>query len=52
MVDAVVLAGIYKYLYCDNHEPLMAIVTAAAVLLGTTVIPAAGWKIAQKQQEQ
>ena len=51
IVDLVLLAGIYRYIYEVQHEPLMAIVAAASVLLGSTVLPVIGWKSISKSQE-
>lgn len=51
LVDAVAFAGIYRYIYQLQHEELLAIVTAASVLLGSTVLPVIGWKSIAKGQE-
>lgn len=51
LVDAIAFAGIYSYIYKEQHEPLLAIVTAASVILGSTVLPVIGWKSIAKNQE-
>lgn len=51
LVDAIAFAGIYAYIYKEQHEPLLAIVTAASVILGSTVLPVIGWKSISKSQE-
>lgn len=51
IADAIAFAGIYKYMYCDNHETLTAICTAVCVIIASTVIPAATWKVMQKDKE-
>lgn len=51
IADSIAFAGIYKYMYCDNHETLMATCTAVGVIIATTVIPAATWKVMQKDKE-